>query len=91
MTDLERIQVQRADDQMLMFTPPAKRVYCACGCGVFWYRVGGQGTGAGRPRKYLNHDHMNFGQSRDKRERRAALRDQGFTSRGKPLPCEAHV
>lgn len=48
MTALERIVCERADEQMAgLVGSVATRVYCACGCGVWWYQEKG---GIGRPR-----------------------------------------
>jgi hypothetical protein len=64
--DLEAIQVRRADEQMAMFGAVAKRVYCECGCGVWWYQ---EHTERGRPREYMHPLHRMF--ARNRRRRRA--------------------
>jgi hypothetical protein len=67
--DLERIACQRADAQTMMFGAAAKRVYCACGCGVFWYR---ENLGKGRPREYMNDLHRVFARAARRRRDYAA-------------------
>lgn len=72
MTLAERVQVERADEQSrVAFT---RRVYCACGCGAWWYQDGGPGSGAGRPRKFLNSDHCAIERNRRRNKRRRAGR-----------------
>jgi hypothetical protein len=74
MTLAERVQIDRADQQTAHAW--ARRVYCGCGCGVWWFQDGGAGSGAGRPRKFLNRDHCALERNRRRTKLRRAERRQ---------------
>lgn len=64
MTDLERIQVQRAEEQTQR---TSRRVYCHCGCGVWWYQL--RQRGPGRHRLFFDIHHWMREKNRRARER----------------------
>lgn len=54
MTSLaEQCQLLRANEQCATVLDRWTRIYCECGCGVWWYAQ----KGAGRKRKFANSHH----------------------------------
>jgi hypothetical protein len=56
-----------------------RRVYCACGCGAWWFAPCAAGRGRGRPRAYLDPWHKRWAAARKARAPRA--RDTRSTRR----------
>ena len=91
MIDLEAIAVRRADEQLdSLYTPKtAKRIYCRCGCGVWWYR---EKRTSGRYREFLNPQHQRRRRTLEAKARREYLTEEQagvvFTSDGEILDLD---